>query len=159
MSIEIRSTNESATVDPENILQMEPIACDFGKFANPGMCNLPIIEVSDTVSPPPATTYPIYYGTSVSATMLFDEEVTALPSQMVVPFRRQSFVMAEATEAMDTAYKWICLNKEFGEVTDLSLFKVGTFSANMMYSGETSNYYCYRTINQAFGAVTINLEG
>lgn len=157
MSIETRSINESATVDPENILQMEPIACDFGKFANPSMCS--IIVVSDTVSPPPATTHPVYYGTSSLATMAVEQDIKALPSILNVPFRVQTYNMAEATESMNVAYKWICLSKEFGQVTNLDLFKVGTFSANMMYAGETGNFYCYRTVNQAFGAVAIKLEG
>lgn len=44
MSIENRSAYENITTDPENILQMQPVSCDFGRFANAGECRAEVIE-------------------------------------------------------------------------------------------------------------------
>ena len=258
MSVENRSAYSSATVDPESILHMQPVMCDFGRFANPSACRPEVIVKSAPPPPPPppvVTTYVLTsdkstinegetvvvtitatnanvgdsiaytvtginasdltagslsgsftlnssYKDTISFTLKNDvltegsetlrvsvtgsyvqvvirdtsiapllkvyygnglEAYSAESSILVFPSKDVntkvgSYSFLEAGETEEIVYKWIFINKNLGEVTDLTKFKVGTFSANMISKGLIGNYYAYRTNEMSFGAVTITLN-
>jgi hypothetical protein len=263
MSIEKRSTLDNITKDPENILQMEPTSCDFGRFAEPE-CGIEVVAKTTPVTPPPPTPvlsytltanktstnegdtiiitlqgnslavsgtsvpytitgitaadlttgsltgnfilddllkgsitliiksdsltegtetlriasgvnystilnitildtsktpvqiYNVYYGNGIDE-YSSESNILAFTSKSVTT-KVGSYSFPEAGETEEIVYKWIFIPTGLGAVTDLTKFKVGTFSANMISKGTIGGYYAYRTNNMAFGAVTITLE-